>query len=173
MKFLFLDIDGVLNSDVYMASSEYLDECKAIGVDPVGFEVVSKAHFLHIDPAAVKLVNSLVDKSGVKVILSSTWRTRYSIVEMNAMLAGRGATFKIEAVTPAKMSRRPREHDIAAFLTNTKSQGITPEAFVIIDDINEFSKYTKQFVQTTEANGITQENVDQALNILGVESGKQ
>jgi len=122
MKYIFLDIDGVLNSDIYMASSGYLAECAALGLKNVGYDVISKAHHLHLDPTAIKIFNSLVEKSGAKVILSSTWRKKYSIDEMNAMLKGRGATFEISGVTPAKMSWRPRGLDVAAFLYEKRGE---------------------------------------------------
>lgn len=172
MKYIFLDIDGVLNSDIYMASAKYLAECAALGVTPTGFEIVVKAHHLHLDPAAIKLVNDLVERSGAKVILSSTWRVRYSLFEMNAMLKMRGASFEISDKTPAKMSRTLREMDIKGYLNFLKlTEDIVPEAFVILDDIDEFPKLKDHFVQTTEKEGLTQEGIAKALKILGVEDG--
>jgi hypothetical protein len=170
MKIIFLDIDGVLNSDVYMASDEYYNACKEAGVvNHRSYEVVTKAHHLHIDPAGVLLVNQLVEKSGAKVVLSSTWRIRYSLEEMNAMLKGRGATFEVTDKTPCKMSWRPRGSEIREYLEDLKEEeSIVPEAFVILDDTDEFPKYRNEFVFTPEAIGITQAHVDQALKILGV-----
>lgn len=174
MKILFLDIDGVLNSDVYMASDEYFTACKDAGIkDHRSYEVVTKAHHLHIDPAAVKILNDLIAKSGVKVVLSSTWRIRYSLEEMNEMLKSRGATFEVTDKTPAKMSYRQRQGDIREYLEDLKDEeGIIPEAFVILDDMQEFPNYKANFVYTPEKTGLTQEHVDQALKILGVEDGK-
>lgn len=169
MKLLFLDIDGVLNCDIYMSSDEYLAECKSLGIVPEGREVMDKAHYLHIDPAAMKLLNVLVERSETKVILSSTWRLRYSLEEMRAMFKKRGATFQIEGVTPAKMSWRPRGMDVAEYLSSIKKNGEVPEAFVILDDIDEFSKLKDHFVQTSEEEGLTQEDVGRALKILGIE----
>ena len=170
MKILFLDIDGVLNSDVYMASDEYYNACKDAGIkNHRSYEVVTKAHHLHIDPAGVKLLNDLIAKSGVKVVLSSTWRIRYSLEEMNAMLQGRGATFEVTDATPVKMSWRPRGSEVAEYLRDLEEEeGIVPEAFVILDDRDEFPKQQDHFVHTPEATGITQEHVDKALKILGV-----
>lgn len=169
IKFLFLDIDGVLNCDNYMLSDEYLAECRSLGITPIGREVMNKAHYLHIDPSAVKLINTLVERSGAKVILSSTWRKMYSLAEMNIMFQKRGATFQIVDVTPAKMSWRPRGLDVAAFLSHQKQNGIVPAAFVILDDIDEFSRLKDHFIQTSEEKGLTQEDVAKALNILGVD----
>lgn len=173
MKYIFLDIDGVLNSDLYMSSATYLAEVTALGLEPKGTEVVNKAHHLHLDPAAIKLLNSLVEKSGAKVIISSTWRKKYSLSELRTMLQGRGATFEIHGVTPAKMSWRPRGLDISAFLYNANKTDGVPEAFVILDDVDEFSKFQDQFVQTSENTGLTQKEVGRALKILGVEDGSK
>lgn len=168
MKLIFLDIDGVLNSNIYMSSDEYLTECNSLGIIPIGREVMDKAHHLHIDPSAMKLLNVLVDRSEAKVILSSTWRIKYSLAEMNLMFQKRGAKFQITGVTPGKMSWRPRGMDIAEYLSSLKKEGEVPESFVILDDIDEFSRLKDYFVQTSDDTGITQENVDQALKILGV-----
>lgn len=173
MKYIFLDIDGVLNSDLYMTSARYLAEVTVLGLNPVGMEVMNNAHHLHLDPTAIKLFNSLVEKSSAKVILSSSWRKKYSRAEMNAMLKGRGATFELSGVTPAKMSWRPRGLDIAAFLYEAKRTDGEPEAFVILDDVDEFSKFQAHFVQTSEQVGLTQEHVERALKILGVEDGSE
>jgi hypothetical protein len=169
MKYLFLDIDGVLNSDIYMTSNEYISECKSLGIVPEGRNVMDKAHHLHISPIAMKLLNVLVERSKAIVILSSTWRLKYSLAEMNMMFQKRGATFQIADVTPAKMSWRPRGMDIAEYLSNLKRDGEVPEAFVILDDIDEFSKLKEHFIQTSEESGLTQEDIARALKILGVE----
>lgn len=175
MKIIFLDIDGVLNSDIYMASDAYYNEVKAAGCkDHRGYEVVLKAHHTHLDPAGIQLVNQLVEKSDATVVLSSTWRIRYSIDEMNTMLRGRGATFWISDVTPAKMSYRRRQGDIREYLEDLKDlDGVEPEAFVILDDLDEFPDMKEHFVCTPEKTGITQEHVNQALKILGVTDDKE
>lgn len=171
MKIIFLDIDGVLNSDAYIVTDAYFNECLAIGVeDPLDYEVVIKAHHLHLDPKAIHLLNQLVADSGAQVVLSSTWRIRYSLDEMNAMLKLRGATFELTDKTPQiRFSRVFRGEEIRDYLKALKEK---PEAFVIIDDNDEFPKFQKQFVHTNEKVGLTQEHVDKALKILGIENGK-
>jgi hypothetical protein len=168
MKILFLDIDGVLNSDVYMATDAYRDECLAAGCkDHRGYEVVVKAHYTHIDPAAVQLLNQLIEKTGAKVVLSSTWRLRYTLEEMNDMLKSRGATFEVTDKTPAKMSWRLRGNEVKEYLDDLKEcEDIVPEAFVILDDIDEFPKFRKQFIHTPEKTGLTEKHVERAIEIL-------
>ena len=170
MKIIFLDIDGVLNSDVYMASDEYFNSCKDAGIkDHRSYEVVTKAHHLHLDPSAVKLLNSLVEKTEAKVVLSSTWRLIYSLEDLNAMLTRRGATFEVTDKTPSKMSFRLREFDVQEYLSDLKHyKGVVPESFVILDDLPQFPELVKHFVHISEKTGLTQEYVDRAIKILSL-----
>lgn len=59
MKVIFLDIDGVLNSDTYME--------KQLDNSSVGIES-------EIDPATLILLKKAVDTTGAKIVLSSSWR---------------------------------------------------------------------------------------------------
>lgn len=89
MKYIFLDIDGVLNSTKYVTSDYY----KTATAGMSDAEVMLIAHHLHLDPNALALVNDLVKRSGAKVILSSIWRGKYSCAEMTEMMKGRGSLF--------------------------------------------------------------------------------
>lgn len=164
LKLIFLDIDGCLNSDRYMRSPLYLEETK--DYNPHGMEIINKAHHTHLDPEAIRLVNLLVDKTGAEVILSSTWRNRYSIDEMNSMLAMRGATFKITGITPIFFSFRGRGGEIKDFLDDLGEE----VSFVILDDVNQFHHYDfeKEFIQTTEEDGLTMAHVERAIKVLNV-----
>ena len=58
MNVLFLDIDGVMNSEEYYYA---LPEAEMLAVP--------------IDPACVKRLKYIVDRTGAKIVLSSSWRT--------------------------------------------------------------------------------------------------
>ena len=165
MKLIFLDIDGVLNSDVYMETPFYQDEVKSHGInDYKSYAVVLRAHHTHLDPSAVQLLNQLVKDSGAEVILSSTWRLRYSLEEMNDMLKKRGATFQIIGTTPSiKRQGTKRGSEVSLFLSKLEEQ---PESFVILDDIDQFPHHRANFVRTPEKTGLTKEYVEKALKIL-------
>jgi histidinol phosphatase-like enzyme len=166
MKIIFLDIDGVLNSDVYDQSDYY----KKATAGMSGYEVIEKAHHLQLDPDAIKLMNELVERSGAEVVLSSTWREKYTPEQMTDMLKGRGATFKISASTPilfGKLSSRiPRGKEIGEYLFKLKEW---PESFVIIDDHDDMLKLKSNLVQTHVKFGLTKEIVEKALKILNGE----
>ena len=166
MKIIFLDIDGVLNSDAYCASDLYKEATAGMS----DAEVMLIAHHLHLDPDAIKLMNDLVDRSGAEVVLSSTWRTKYSPNEMTDMLKGRGATFKITDSTPVlfgKLSERiPRGKEIGEYLKKLSAQ---PESFVILDDYEDMLKLKTNLVRTDSRYGLTIANVNKALKILNGE----
>lgn len=165
MKLIFLDIDGVLNSDSYMKTDEYKNEVYDCGVtDYKSYDVVLKAHHTHLDPKAILLINQLVDQTDAKIVLSSSWRFRYSTDEMNAMLEKRGATFKLIGATPKiSLFGSKRGDEVAEFLSKLEEQ---PESFVIIDDIDQFPKLRKHFVCCPEYTGFKPKQLYKALRIL-------
>lgn len=165
MKLIFLDIDGVLNSDEYASSQFYLTETHGMSDG----EIMLIHRHVHIDPKALLLINDLVDRSGAEVILSSTWRAWYSTEEITEIMQKRGATFKIVGSTPilhgkVNSSRIPRAHEIQAYLKSLTAQ---PDAFVILDDVDDMFKLKKNLVLTNMKFGITTDDVEAALKILG------
>ena len=161
MKIIFLDVDGVLNSDRYMASQKFNEEIR--GYKDM-WEVINKVPHTHLDPAAIKLLNTLVEQSGAEVVLSSTWRLRFTLDEMNEMLASRGAKFTIVNKTPpARRFRSYRGEEVRDYLKSLEEQ---PESFVILDDIDQFPLLKDNFVRTTERDGLTETHVQKALDIL-------
>ena len=70
-KYLFLDIDGVLNSfdDYNMTGNEFIKNLKNISF------VTSKKQ--------MSILNKIVEEYNPTIILSSYWRTRYSLEELN------------------------------------------------------------------------------------------
>jgi len=70
-KYLFLDIDGVLNSfeDYNMTGEEFEKN-------------IHKLSFV-LSPNQINLLNKIVEEFNPKIILSSYWRTRYSTKKIN------------------------------------------------------------------------------------------
>ena len=165
MKIIFLDIDGVLNSDVYCESELY----KQATVGMSDAKIMLVAHHLHLDPDALALLNDLVTRSGAVVVMSSTWRIKYSPEEVTEMMKGRGSNFTVTASTP-NLQRRMSEyfsrgHEISAYLNSLKEK---PESFVILDDRDDMGNLKNNLVLTNPKYGITISDVDKALKILGV-----
>lgn len=179
MKLIFLDFDGVMNSDKYFSSPSFKEETKGMSWE----EIMLIAHHTHLDRAAILLVNQLVDRASaclaenglntsVSVIVSSTWRQHYSIDELNEMLVNRGATFTITGATPVHrsylgwgMANAIRGHEIQDYLDEIH----VPVQFVILDDIDNMEHLSDHLVLTDEGEGITQADIEKALQILSEE----
>ncbi len=80
---LFLDIDGVLNSEDY--ASLYTEK------EWDNLTYIER----HIDDKAVQLINYICDNTKAQVVISSTWRYGRSVEQLQEILNSRGATFKI------------------------------------------------------------------------------
>lgn len=163
MKYIFLDIDGVLNSEDYGRSEFYLISTAGLS----DAEIMLTYHHHHLDPKAIQILNDLVKRSGAEVVLSSTWRGRYSPEEMTAMLKDRGGDFEIKEATPklfGKISARiPRGKEIEHFLKLLEKQ---PESFVILDDHDDMLHLMPHLVLTDMEHGLTTDDVEKALKIL-------
>ena len=136
MKIIFLDVDGVLNSanDLY------------------SIELKNDKHF--------DLLKELVDKSGAKIVLSSSWRIGFS-----------PATHKSDNVLDTKLKDRGISiYDFTPCMTGERSDEIHEwlkenpvDKFVIIDD-EEVSD--PNLVQTDTMVGLQKEDIEKALKIL-------
>lgn len=167
-KVIFLDFDGVLNSDQ--------TEVEASSIHP----------YLYLDPQLVKRVQQICDQTGAVIVLSTSWRTRIhsswaqesylSLDELREALLSAGLTAEVIDVTP-DLAREdyigrtdltiwrcpPRHREIVAWVEKNK-----PTSFVVLDDdIN--AKIENHFVHTCYKKGITIEDVQKAVNILNVE----
>jgi hypothetical protein len=131
VRLLFLDFDGVLNSEAYFDAPEFLRATEGLS----DAEVMLLGHARHLDPEKVALLNRLVETLGVGVVISSTWRLRYTLDELNALLKQRGATFHATAVTPRVTEHDPstplRAREILAYLGSLPAP---PDGVVVLDD---------------------------------------
>ena len=88
-KYLFLDIDGVLNSfdDYGVEGKEFIEN-----IENLTF-ILSKRQ--------MSLLNNINDKYHPKIILSSYWRNRYSLLTLQNKFEAAGFKGKILAITPS------------------------------------------------------------------------
>lgn len=146
MKLLFLDFDGVLNSDYWFQSKQYR---------------MQKDDF---DPKLIDRINEIVKITGAKVIISSSWKSAYSVSELDEMLKTRGAKFKVEDKTPrTNFNMTNRGIEIESYI-NSLSE--LPESIVIIDDVNNMGTLSPYLILTDERYGITKNDVKSAIEML-------
>lgn len=158
MKVIFLDVDGVLNSEQFVQTS-------STGL-PFGDN--------QIDPEAVERLNQIIERTGAKVVISSSWRHVWSRGEIVRMLGKRGFRHPdaVVSITPSLLSQRGDE--VADWLGNQGERGrIDPEfggveSYVILDDSSDFNPDQREhFVQTDADIGLTDEDARRAIFILG------
>lgn len=158
MKVIFLDIDGVLNcfSD-YMVPSKPTHEWDPSAMQKCGIN-------LDLYPTQVRRVNKLIEKTGAKIVLSTSWRKGDETWWNNLLITLEG--FGLLPVIIGKIPdlRTSRGEEVQAYLDEH------PEViqFVILDDINEFTEYNllDNFIQTNYQLGIQDKDVERALEIL-------
>jgi len=76
-KIIFLDIDGVLNSNDWYVRRQNEYEMDA---------VENQYPFYEFDPKAINRLNEIIKSTGAKVVVSSTWRLGRSVEELQTIL---------------------------------------------------------------------------------------
>jgi hypothetical protein len=155
MKVVFLDFDGVLNSKNWRnipRSQKEIDR--------------------DLDPAAIALLNDLLEVSGANVVISSSWRWSCrlpSIVE-DMMTLGFKYPERVIGFTPylnrynsGLKHPMTRGEEVALWLKQ-----VPVEAFVILDDRPEFDNLKDNLVLTDREHGLQKEHVEHAMEILDV-----
>ena len=151
MKVIFLDIDGVLNSSVYDRQRSENDG--------------------NIDRTRLWLLKKLVDKTGAKIVLSSSWRNHWEKnydecddVGKKIIMDFASAGLEIYDKTP-KVGYLERSEEIRMWLKENPEV----KSFVIFDD-NRYGwgDLSENFILTNYriGRGLEEEHIKQALEII-------
>ena len=178
MKIIFLDIDGVLNVEVYLTA--FWDICKRINL------ARPQAASLRMDamrdyygnlfcPLACRRLAWITEITGAKIVISSTWRMN-GLSEMQAMWKHREIAGEVIDVTPIHMNREGRSNlsftercERGNEIKEWLSLHPEVESYVIFDDDNDMlPEQINNFIQTDEAYGITLKDAERAIQILSV-----
>lgn len=142
MKVIFLDIDGVLNNEATKFGRKF-------------------------DPACVAALNKITDKTGARIVVSSTWR-HAGLTETRATLSENGVTGKVNGLTP-DLSKRglihvavPRGREIQAWLECHPAVN----GFVILDDADDMEHLSGSLIQTVSRVGLTELDAARAIRRL-------
>lgn len=152
MKVIFCDCDGVLNN------------------------IATKARcgkYVGIDGALVKRLKKIVDATDAAIILSSDWRFPEADDEVDCMKYLRNKLGK-QHLRPVGMTpdikRDQRGHEIKKWLENNDD---IVEQWVVLDDefFEDFEEcgIIPHLVKTIGDNGLQEEDVERAINILNGE----
>ncbi|MCK4816570.1 hypothetical protein KA005_12445 [bacterium] len=149
MKLIFLDFDGVLNS------LEYARRTRQIG---------GSCTIYDLDPIAGLRIKKLMDLSGAKIVVSSTWRIQNTLAELREILSSFDILEDdVLGVTPRLNA--DRGYEIQAWLDSWEGENI--ESFVIIDDSSDMAHLLPKLVRTSWETGFLESHIDAATKILG------
>ena len=149
LKVIFLDFDGVLNS------AKYLLGCGDFG--------------MAIDPTRMVLLRRIVDATGAKIVLSTSWREHWSknMGECDSTGAHINDIFDeygLQVFDKTPELRVKRETEIKSWLDKN------PEAksFVVLDDRLLSADYLNgHFIKTSNYfDGLDETDVQKAIDIL-------
>lgn len=144
MKVVFLDIDGVMNSQ------EFFMERKERGLD--------------LDESRFPLLKNIIDKTGAKIVLSSVWRTCLESPHFS-QLPKMLKKYEMEIYDNTPVLNQDRDAEIKMWL-DTHSD---IEQFIIIDDDDfNISELKSNLIQTRPfvERGLTKSHVAMAIRKL-------
>ncbi len=158
MKVIFLDIDGVLNTD------RTQEQCEG---------------YTFVEDGKVLLLKELIDQTGAKIVLSSTWRRGWECKERIAeptssdlqdirlfeALVDKLKEYDIELLSYTEdFGRRGEEIDLWLKQWN----GEPVETYVILDDMGgaEMRPHSRYLTQTSFWEGLLPKHIQKAIGIL-------
>lgn len=170
---VFLDIDGVLNSnrelleldknepsreDVEFSKYFHANYCKLSAVESILLDIRS------LSPTCMGHLNRLIKDSNSVVVVTSTWRYGYSILGLQKLLEYRGFNGNVVDITPVTFSgsEKPRGLEIHEWLEAHSEVN----RFVILDDDTDLSPHLNHFVHVNKKLGLTDLDVERANEIL-------
>jgi hypothetical protein len=147
-KYLFLDIDGVMNSfsDYNMSGEKFLEN-----INDICFIVSEKQ---------INLLNQIVEKYNPEIVLSSYWRTRYPLEEINDIFQKNGFIGTIIAKTDQKgEEHRDRWAQIKRFVDKNNVKN-----YIILDD-DSLGNEAINHIKTDPYKGIEKKHINRIRRI--------
>ncbi len=163
MNIIFLDFDGVLNSDSYHKHEIFggrdftvSDQLLALRRDPEKM----------LDPKAVRCLKDICDASKSRVVISSSWRVWFTTPRIINMFESNG--WKNPPIIGATPNLYPegksRGDEINSWLKENNKEHVR---YIILDDVNNFHPYQKgQLFLTDIETGLTSEHIQSVLQMI-------
>lgn len=156
-KVIFLDIDGVIQSPRYCVSTQQTGVMCAF------------------EPAAMNFLRIILENTGAKIVISSTWRIgdyETSRNELKMIFCACGYSEIAEAFHTdwrTENLNAIRGTEIKEWLDRHKNI----KEYLILDDDNDMLPEQKdRFVKTDPMNGFLLQHFDDALMVFGIDSSK-
>ena len=140
-KIIFLDFDGVLNSD---------ESIQNLG---------TKYQF---SKSSIVALNELLKENSTHIVVTSTWREGWTLKE-NAEFLERDGLVPGRVIGKTPSLAQERGFEIDAWL---RSVPFAVVSFVILDDRDDMAMHRNRLVQTNAKIGLTMNEVERARNVL-------
>ncbi len=154
MKIIFLDIDGVLNGD--LTHSER---------NPYG---------ILIDDTRLDLIKHIIDKTGAKIVLSTSWKEHWEKSDDKCDEIGREIRRRFEEKEISILDKTPKRwNDRKQEIVDWLEEHSEVTSFVVMDDTPFEEGILKQhFVLTSSFRyGIDEFDMEKAISILNSRFG--
>ena len=152
VKYIFLDFDGVLNTEQYQA-----ELC-------VDGKLTSDEYGPLFDPKAVNRLAAIVEKTKAQIVITSSWRFIHDEDALNDMWEKRGMPGEIYRVLKPDNSISSRGEEIQRFF-DSREKDFTP--YIILDDENDFlPEQLPKVIVSNPVKGISNQDVEKAISIL-------
>lgn len=134
VKYIFLDFDGVLNTEQYQAKLKvaHQETCDEYG--PL------------FDPKAVEKLAEIIAKTKAKVVVTSSWRYIHDENALNALWKKRGLPGELYRILRTDSAENHRGKEIEEYMAHEIN---TP--YVILDDLDEFLPSQKGFIHRDQS----------------------
>ena len=156
MKYLFLDVDGVLNTPT--------SRSRCAG------------YYIGIDNTRVLLLKHIIEETGAEIVLHSTWKEFWEKEAHRKWMQDEFAIYLDKKLKAAGLAAVDKTPDYADGRRLSRGEGIAEylnarkwESFVILDDLQfdyDSCGLTDYFVKTNEKIGLTFELAEKAIKIL-------
>lgn len=152
MKVIFLDIDGVLNSDEFFKSPRMTREPN---------EDFRGSEHKGIDPVAMARLNRIVKETDAECMMVSSWTFYMPLSRMREVLQLAGFSGTVRGYVPS-LDQGDRGLAVDSWL---KDVGALVESYVILDDM-VYRHHVARHVRTTWGQGLQDCHVPLAIEIL-------
>lgn len=156
-KYIFLDFDGVLNTEQNRAE-------RAVS----GKEMTDEFGPL-FSPKSVSCLGEIIERTNAKIVVSSSWGRLYGLDEVRQMWISRGLPGKIYRNLADYSEAKKRGEAIAQFMKHCED---TP--YIILDDEDDFlPEQNENFIRINPVTGISKKDVELAVAKLNELDDKQ
>lgn len=158
-KYLFLDVDGVLNSEAFYTEISQNDRMLKIHKENPSMPGRMIYKLSNFDPKAVEKLNRILRETGCKLVVSSSWRFDSDLKELFKMVGINSEIFGITGISQT----RYRGFEIQNYLDTQKD---ILSYCILDDDCDMLPTQLDSFIQTDFRVGLTEDNVNKAIKIL-------